>query len=368
MREERKDILIAQLNAENSDAKKRERDYMVLKSQSVDLQRRFRNLQEQKLNFENAIMDKEKRMSEQNAQLKQNAKLSQRNAEEYTKKLANLQAEAAAYKEVSEDKNIEISQLKNELMKAKIIHDNLARSKNVIQSETKEETDKCKIAEEEIDQLIAQNDMISRKQAKVAAKEKDNALLILRLNREIDDLSSKLDHAVSTHKEKDEELNHLIHGKSKCGGDIKNITEAIAQQDKSGKQCVLDIKDLELRINRAKQQLADHSALSEVKDREIASAGSDLSFVEQKNAAAFDEIKRIQSRNETLRIEVEQWRNEANEERRKRDRETVLQLEMEQDKRKLVRDLEARAIELKIAKKREQENEIREKALNVCCI
>eukprot|EP00831_Metopus_contortus_P054369 TRINITY_DN45756_c0_g1_i2.p1 TRINITY_DN45756_c0_g1~~TRINITY_DN45756_c0_g1_i2.p1 ORF type:complete len:145 (+),score=49.95 TRINITY_DN45756_c0_g1_i2:132-566(+) len=59
LEEERKDIIIRQLERENNELRQKERDYYILNSQLVDLEHRFRMLQEEKLRAQKDTIEKQ---------------------------------------------------------------------------------------------------------------------------------------------------------------------------------------------------------------------------------------------------------------------------------------------------------------------
>eukprot|EP01022_Parablepharisma_sp_SALTPOND_P014524 TRINITY_DN1984_c0_g1_i1.p4 TRINITY_DN1984_c0_g1~~TRINITY_DN1984_c0_g1_i1.p4 ORF type:complete len:400 (+),score=64.39 TRINITY_DN1984_c0_g1_i1:2140-3339(+) len=325
-----KDVMIAQLNAELFETKKKQRSYLIMKTRIVELERKFRALQEEKRLLEADTLTREKDLQAKNQKLEKNIAELAINIEKHDETLAKQLSEIDNIKGSIEEKNLEVAKIKSELATKTAFNTDFVNTRRFVEEEIEAEKMKCETLQQEMERIIDENDKLSRTQSKKIEKVQENSLSILRLNRSIESTKTKFNEARSYNKSKTVEVLAANEVKKHRHAEKDRVTVQNNAIIEENKRMSLEIKDLGLRINRLKQQIDDSGSLLEIKEKEIESSKNELASINNITEDVLSELYKEQAKNQWLRKEVEAYEAAVKRQNKNREEEFMKTLELGQ--------------------------------------
>jgi len=357
--------LIAQLKAENFEYRQKEKDYNILHSQLLDLEHRFRLLQEEKSRAEHEAHDHEDQNYKKNDGLQSDIRVIKATIDDKQKQLKDLGAELSALKELASDKGEEISQMKHEIAEASVLNNKLLKDKKAVEGELAFESDNKRAAQLEADRIAGINDRISQEQAEISSRARENEVETLRLNERINDINRQLtDTEVSKHQ-REIELDAELAAKRNVQHDIDDLLIDNGKMQEDNKVLQYKANDMELQIKKLNKRLDDILNISDVKDKELRNSKASLSYADEKAQDIREQAKKLQRENEVLQSLLDKYRGDVNLQKQLRDEEIGQKLQVEQEKKRLERHVMSKELEVQDAKKElEKVQENKEKLID----
>ncbi len=343
--------MIAQLKAENFEYRQKEKDYNILHSQLLDLEHRFRLLQEEKARGERDARDREDQNYKRNESLQSEIKVVKASIDEKQKQLKELGAELAALKELAGDKTDEISHLKQEIAAANVTADDLVKDKRALEDECAFEADKKKAVQFEINKYLSINDQISKEKALSESKIRENEVEARRLSDQIDLINRQITDTHIIARQKEAELSTALDTKKNIQHEIDDLILANSRLQDENKTMGLKARDLELEVDRLNKRLDETLTITDVRDKELRAAKSNLAYSEDKVTETKEQAKKIQRENEVLQALLDKYRNDVEMHKHLRNQEISKKLEIEQEKKRLEREVLHKDLEARSAKK-----------------
>ncbi len=350
MEQDQKDILIAQLKADNFELKQKEREYDALNSQVYDLEHRLKILQEEKDRMD---MDAHSR---EDVQYKKNANL-QDDIARASAELADLQArirdgssQLGAHKGLADDRNGEIQKLKREVAEAEAENMRLRQLKVGAERDLDEINERKKVAEKELDSHLELSPKLKRSKELSEARMQDAELEAATLSRRLRELEMELDLVTKQHAQKEQDLD-LARQSRRMGQD-----EAVSQQVKQKHlldekdSLTLKTRDLDQQLRLTNRKLDDMLTLADSKEKELRAARSGTTMAESRELQTREEVRKTKQENEVLQILLDKYRGDVSKERQLRDAEAARKLQLEDEKKRLSREAMLKDIEARSAK------------------
>lgn len=365
MEQDQKDIVIAQLKAENFEYRQKEKDYNSLHKALLDLEHRYKLLQEEKNRTERDSRDRDELSFKKNDSLQSDIRVLNASIDEKRILIKDLNSELLALKDLTNAKNLEISRVKHELEEGIARNNELKKSKRHLEDEWSIESDKKKNANIEIDRLNVLNDELSKAEADVAGKAKDNELEIYRLSKRIDELNGQITDTEEIKKQKEIELRVTFEDKENNQKEIDRLLLLNDDYAKDNKSLDSKSKELEYEILKVNKRLDSTFDDIGFKDKDLKQLRAGLSYAQEKGYENKEQIKKVQKDNEFLQSLLEKYRGDIDFQRRLRNEEVSKKIELEQEKKLLEREVMSKQLEAHSAKKElEKIQDVKERLLD----
>lgn len=339
--------MIAKLRQENFDLKQRERDYNILNSQLLDLEHRFRLLQEEKQRVERDSREREVFGQKKMDNLALDMKLLKETADSKVDRVKDLERELGVVKNLLDEKSGEAIKMREELADYADRNARLQKESRDLESDLVLAHDKKKAAENEADRMLAQKDRLLGDAVDTEKQLKETELEIARLSAKLDDANVRLDLAKKDLSQRENEVVYSREGRRAGQQDIDKLQISNSRISGDNKALELRERELELQLDSIQKKNADLAAAIEDKEKAIRNQRTGLYDAEGVNREIKEEAKKVQGENETLRILLDKYRNDAALYKKLKDEEAFRKLEVEQEKKRaermhLERELEAR--------------------------
>ncbi len=351
MEQDQKDIVIAQLKAENFELKQKERDYNILNSQLTDLERRFRMLQDEKFRAEKEAKEREVLTWQKTDNLQAELKMVSGTLENRRKELKDMETELYAYKGLLDDKDSELVRLRREQTDRETDNLALSKGKRALEADLMNTKDSRLAAQKEADGLAAVNERLDKERALVEDNARDAEREAALLRKKIEDAEIRLELAKKDRLQKETELDVVLDGKKATRQDADKITLANIRFENENRDISLKIKDIELQLAKTRQRYDDSLALLDAKEKELARAKSGLTYTEDRSLTAGAELRKLREDNETLQRLLDRYRKDVDFQKKLREIEAQKKLDLELEKRKLENEALSKEIEARSAKK-----------------
>ena len=346
--------MIAQLKAENFEYRQKEKDYNTLHNMLLDLERRFRLLQEEKTLAERESHEREDLHYKRNEELHNDIRNLKVALDDKQKELKTASADWAAYKGLTEDKALEVSQLKKELANRAADNVELLRAKKNLEADLGTVLEAKKATHAEADRIALLNDRVAAAEAQTAERLNSNRAEAGALQRKIDGVTATITDLGAVKKQRDLEIGAALEGKRSNRNEADRLLSLNGrlQEDNGGLE--IAIKDTELRLASQKQKLSDTLVLLSANDKEVLEAKSNLSYTDGQALNTLEQARKVQRDNEVLQSLLDKYRNDVDLQRRLRLAETSKKLELEQEKKMLEREVINKQLEAHSAQKQLQ--------------
>jgi hypothetical protein len=350
LEQDQKDIVIGKLKDENSEFRQREKDYNLLHTQLLELEQNHRVLQDDKNQKELEAKEIEELHAKKSEQLQAEIRSAKIALEEKLNQLKRLEADFQSSQKIGEDKADEISHLRGEIASSNADNTNLLREKNRIEGELNGESERKKAADLEIDRLNQLNDNESYALQQAENKIKENDLELLRLKRNIDEVSDKITVEQASKKAKESDIDATLENNRDTQKELERLVFTNSAIEDENKALSLKIKDLELQLNSTNNRIDDIYAIIDNKEKELRATKAGLANVEDKTLEALEQAKKTKRDNELLQVLLDKYKNDVHEHKKLRESEISEKLEILEDKKKIEREVLHKEIEAKSAK------------------
>ncbi len=302
--------MIAQLNAELFETQQRNRKYLILKSQLVELEHSFRTVESEKTQQEQAATARTKQLEMHIAALETEVEGARRMLAAEDKTASVRAAELEESKKLTDEKNAEIAQIKATISAKEAACEDLLRAQKIIEDESGEEGERGRSCQREVEDLVLKNEELSRQQAEIDDRNKESELVILRLKRDVDSLAARLNEESTSAKGSRTKLD-LLQRESETldreTADASAESKTLVQQNKS---LHLQVKDVELALGCVRQKFSDLELAVAGKIKELRNARTAVSKAESGAQTAYTAFQKARILNTQLREEVNSFGEE----------------------------------------------------------
>jgi len=348
---DQKDIIIAQLKAENFELKQKDKDYSLIHSQVLDLEHKIKLISEEKTMSELQQKEKEELYNQNIFNLNEDINFLRRGLEEKNAMQKELSSQLYSSRQLLENKNLEINKLKSESFNYLEHKTKLLNEKRVLEVELVSSEDEKKKAQIELEKQFVLNNSISESKKLDEAKIRNKEL-------ELYEIEQKYVHA-------NKEVVLLSSDKKKLEVDLDFQKEArYLQQKETENMIVLNAKlasekkaleekarEVELNLSRTEKKIVEISSLIDLKEKELNQARLSLSFNEEKNMEASATLLKLKKEKEAMSHISENYKREAELNKRLRDEQSLRAMELEIEKARLEKEALNKEVEAISAKK-----------------
>ena len=339
------------MKAENFEYKQKEKDYNTLHNQLLDLERRFRLLQEEKVRAEREAKDRESINYKNNDDLQLDVKSIKNTFEVKQQQLHDLNEQVINMKNLAGRKSEEISNYKRELAIVANNSNDLLKAKRQLQDECALEASRKKEIELEADRLITFNDKISREEAESALRLRENERAIQDISDHISIITKKIMDTNIMIKSSDNELSVVLDNQQDLQRRLDGVVLSNSQLQNENRDLGLRAHDIDVQLDRVNVRYKDTLITSEKKAEELRMAKTNLDVSEKRMIQTMNHAKDIQRENEALQTMLDKHRNDAELQKRLREQEFARKLEIEQQRKRLEKEVINRDLEARSAKK-----------------
>ena len=351
MEQDSKDILVAQLKADNFDLRQKQRDYNILNSQLVDLENRFKLLQDEKFRAERDAKERAALVWKNTDNLQ--AELRMVNSTIATKELdiKDIENEIHAYKELLEEKNSEITNIRKELIAHEQENSLLLKENKQVSEDLLVSREGKLTAQDEADQQSLLNNQLSRSHDETKKLVMDKELEAAKLRRQLADVELQIKAVKSAKIEKESELDVVQSNTRATRGESSKFLELNNELQSEIRDLSNNAKSLELQLSRASQKYDDSLLIVDNKSKELQRLKSGLSYSEDQGVSAELELRKLSNENDSLQRLLEKYGKDVDFQKRLKEAESSQKLQLELEKRKLANETLGKEIEARNAKR-----------------
>lgn len=312
--------------------------------QLEDLERRFGILSEEKRKLELGAHEESDLHYKKNGQLQSN--LTQLSTAAISKDIEIREANnnLTAYKRIVDEKNFEIANLNKEI---EAIEKDNAMSYSIKKDAEADLTilkSSHRVAQNEAESLVMVNEHLKKEQVSSAEKLRGAALEAARLERQIETAKGELETLRELNLRKDREIRIASEGR------FSKIEEEKVESHNSrllSEKASLSNKrnEIEIQIRLANRKLEEESIAAELKEKELRTLKYEPSI------EARMELRELEKKNETLRVLMEHYKDDAEFQKRLRDQATMSKLQLSDEKKKLEKEAIMKEMEARAAKR-----------------
>ena len=343
--------MIAQLKAENFEYRQKEKDYNTLHNQLLDLEHRFRLLQDEKNLAERESRDREDVHYKNNDELHADIRTLKLALEDKQKDVKNAVTDLAAYKGLVDDKGAEISDLKKDVANCAADNAELLRAKKNAETDLAVVFDGKKAAQTEGDRVALSNERTTAAEAQTAERLTQNRLESAELQRKIERVNGLITDLGAVKRGKDADIGVTLQGKSSNQLEADRLVSINAQLQDDNRNLEISAKDSELLLAKQRQKLDDALVVLSGNEKELLVARAGLSSADGKALETGDRARKLLRENEVLQSLLDKYRGDVELQRKLRLAETSKKLELEEDKKKLEREVIHKELEAHSAKR-----------------
>lgn len=343
--------MIAQLKAENFELKQKERDYSVLNSQLLDLEQRFKMLQEEKARAEREAREREDLLLNKSDLLQTELRRFNDTSVDKQRQIKDTEVELNAYKDLVSEKNAELNKLKDDLAHYAQENDLLTRERRNAEADLDVLREGRKAAQAEVERLRAMNENLMRAQAQAKDKEQDSTQEVLRLRRKLDDISVQLDSVQKDRAQRETEADMAIETRRAKQRELDQVAVINAKLRDENQAFGERVRDLEIDLKRLTQRMDDSMTLLDAKEKELRNLRSSISYTEDRGLSASAELSKLKKENDSLQLLLDKYRNDVEFQKRLREEESLKKMEIEQEKRRLEKEALSKELEARTVKR-----------------
>ena len=336
------------MKAENFEYRQKEKDYNTLHNQLLDLEHRFRLLQEEKVRAEREAKEGENESCKKNDELQAELKSYKATLEDKQIQLRDLEEYLAQLKSLAGNRAEEIFNCKRELAMAASNSNDLLKAKKQLQEDCAIESSKKQSIQAEARQLADLNEKLARDETKASAKVQENMRSIRDISERIDVLTKKIMDSNLLVKGNEGELTTTLERQESLQRQLDDLVLSNSRLQNENRDFSLRAKDLEIQVNRFNVRYKDTLMAIEEKEKELRMVRSTLGVSERRMIETIEQAKEKRRENEILQSLLDKHRSNAETQKRLREQEAIRKLELAQEKKRLeqeviVKDLEARS-------------------------
>jgi chromosome segregation protein len=344
-------MIIAQIRAENIELEQRENEFAVLNSQIHDLEHKFRLLQNEKNRTEVEARNKEAAQLNQHESLKgeiQRMNLLLYDAEQ---ELRDRLSELSAQKALIENRNVDITRLRKLVADMEDESICIHRARSDLQQELEAAHNARRLAEQGATRRAEDGEVIRRAREAEESRLRNAIAEAEKLSRRLVDLQATVDSIESQSAQKDEEAMAISQMKRQTQDEVDSLTLKNSRLQEEKQALLNKIKDLEAQSRLADRKLEDITVLIDAKEKELKTMRSSSAYVESKEAASRQDLRKLQTENENLQVLLDKYRDDAQLHKQLRDKEAQMKYQLEEEKNRLSREALVKSLEAQTAKK-----------------
>ena len=314
----------------------------------MDLERRFKMIQDEKYRIEQSI----KQRSTMSVRQTDDSLLEMRRTEGAIvgrqQDLKDMETQIYSCKGLLDDKDAEILRLRRDQAAYEDNNAKLLREKQLLEEDIRSIKYGHMSAKKEAESIAIENERINSERAVVGgrAREAEDELIMIR--RRIEDEEVRFNLARRNKEQKDTELNVVINAKSSDRQEVERINLANMRLENENREIAQRIAEIESQLLRTRQRCNDGSLLIDNKNKEIMQLRSSLSLSESRDLSANVDLRKSREEREILERMLDKYREDVDFQKRLRELESSKKYELQQEKKKLEsealsKDLEARS-------------------------
>lgn len=349
LEQEQKDIVIAQLKAENFELKKKEKDYNLLKNQLMDLERRFNLLKEEKRHVEVDVNKRDSLSSQTTDNLQAQIRMLENSLATKQKQLKDADSEIYACKTLLGDKDLELGRLKSDQSSRESNNLQLAKENRMIENDIAVMKETCLNVERDSNNLSVLNEQTNKEKFTIEAQVKDAEADILVLRKRIEEVETRLALAQRRKAQKESELAAEISSKNANRDEVTRLSSAGLKVEQEVSELEKELSVLEVRVSNAYKQCDDRCLLLSAKDSELIQVKTALSRAEDRSLAAGADFRKAREDNDTLQRLLDQYKKDVDFQKKLREIEMSKKHELEIEKRRLQNEALSKEMEARSA-------------------
>ena len=343
--------MISQLRAENLELKQREGEFSTLNAQILDLERRFHLLQQEKNRVEAEAKGRENVKAKRHEDLKEEIQRLHLLLESSERNLNNNLADLSRYRAVVENKSIDIGKLRKVIADLDEEGIRMQRIKVSLQQELQAAHSDRRLAEQATSKRMEDREVLKRAKASEEDRLHDLLVTIDQYKRILSQKQDSADLIERQCEQKDKEVIDMVQVKKQVQDEAASVSIRNDRLQEEKGNLLKKMKELELQSRLASQKLDDLNLLISNKDKEIRSIKSESTYTESKESSIRQELRKLQTENESLEILLDRYRNDAQVQKRLRDEESLQKYRLEEEKQRLAREALVKKVEAKNARK-----------------
>lgn len=328
----------------------KDRDYNILQTKLIDLEHRYRILQEEKERGEKTAFLRQEAGFNKGENMQSDIRSLNVALNEKLAVLKDIEADIATYKRLGEDRSEEIIYLKNQIASASGQSVALLREKRLAETDLTVEREGKTSAEIEAEKLIIENKRLNQAETEAKADKTGKELESINLSRKLDNLTRDIEIAKSHLLLKNKELESVREGRmlNQKDADILVHSNKKLLDDRNLKD--VNIKELEMNAAKLKANLDATLSLLDSKEKNLKDARLGLISTEQRSTEAKAELYKVKRDNETLNSLLGKYRVDVDFQKRLTEDEIKKKGELEIEKKKLETEAKLKEYEAKKAK------------------
>lgn len=343
--------MIAQLKAENFELKQKERDYNLLNSQLMDLEHRFKLLQEEKdrLEKDGRVQEELQLSKADNMQL--DLKSLKETIDVKSRQVADMEGDLIALKKALEDKSGEIAKLRGDLEDFQEQNVKILKEKRDMESDMGLVEEERRRTQDDVNRVALNNEKLSKTQSENSQRVKDNQLEIARLSRLLDGSDAELRILDKQLSEKSNEIAAVREARQADQKESDNLMVDNSRLQSHKHDLELRVKDLELLAARAREKYDDSLTLLGAKEKELKEVRTSTLYADDKAKDSRLLLQKLQGENENLRALMDKYKDDTTVLKKLKEEETIEKLRIEHEKKKIEREALEKEMEARSAKK-----------------
>ena len=343
--------MIYKLRGENLELKEKEREYSLLQSQLLDLEHRFKVLQEDKARMDMESYERQELQRRKNFNIEEELQRVNGSIIELEKQSGELLSNLNFHKTLVEEKAAEINRLKSDIAALEDENSRIAREKRDAEVDLSVVKKGHLEAKDETDQLLYENEKLKKDQDLAENRYREADLEAAKLSKRVEEAQLELDTVKNLCFQREKDLDAAREGKkfNQAEADTQLIKNNNLQKEKSDLLKTIDNLNLDIEIIRKK--LNDTLTTIDAKDKDLKAVKMESMDIGVKEFRTREEVSRLQKDNETLGILLEKYKRDSETQKKFRDEESMRKYQLEEEKKKLSRDALLKDIEAQKAKR-----------------
>ena len=348
---EHKELLIQQFKADNLALRSKEKEYNIMYSQLLEQEHKFKLLQEEKFRQDRESRDKDELHLKAISNLKGDLELIKQSLHEKNLRNGELNSNLNSVRSLIEANDLEIEKSKLEI--SAIIREN---------SKIEEENRLLRASVSSLEHFKL-NSLESLERAKndfasICLSKKAGESKIISLDYEANEAAKKLFQTAN-------EAKVLEYEKNKLQVDLSTSIDALILNEKENeklqmrnarlmeeaKAIQIKSRNLEYQISLIEEKIANISKLILSKEDEINKARLSLTFSEEKNRIANDELLKLKRERETMEILMAKYKQDSDIFKNLKEDQFIKTIDLDSKKKALEKEVLAKTIEITNVKK-----------------
>jgi len=339
------------LKAENFELKQKERDYNILKSQLMDLERRFKVLQEEKHRIQQSSKNRGSLSLKKTASSMTEMKRAEDVLVSRERDLKELKEEINTCNTALDKRDAEIKRLRKEQAAYEENIEKLLHEKKLLEDDIGNIEQEYINAKKKAESLIIENEHISNERivARNRVRNVEEELMLMR--KKLEDEELRLEVAKRDNMQREKELTAILSSRAYNNEELNRINVINIRLENDNREIAQRIADVEVQLAKTRKHCDDGSILLNSREKELKQLQSDLRFLEDRNLVTVGGIRKAREESETLQRLLEKHKDDIDFQKRLCDIEAAKKVELQLEKRKLQSEALSKDIEMRHTKK-----------------